>query len=306
MQKRKRILIAALAVFLLMAFMLVMFIAAMMLAEEMQQFKTELYKKLPWRAEYVRQQETDTDYSAYPVMEHSADGWYNSAKLILHACGGIDGLDYTNSREAMESSLEREYRFVEVDFAFSSDGVPVCAHSWSDLRSDVVMDHESFMSHKVFGKYTPLDLEMVLDYMERFPELYIVLDTKDSMVELVRAILEYEPSEDVMNRFIIQVYGAGEKPKIMEMYSFPEENFLFTAYRIGNRPGYIMQLCYDENISVVTLPYEWFSDDWHFFVEKEFVLYAHTVNRPDDARELISRGVYGLYTDFLSLPDLEQ
>ena len=304
MQRENKILRVIVILGLLLALMLGMFFAAMMFAEEMQLFKMELYKKLPWRDEYARAQETNTDYSAYPVMEHSGDEWYNRAKLIMHACGGIDGLDYTNSREALESSLEKGHRFIEVDFTFSADGIPVCAHSWSDLRSDVVMDYENFMAHDIFGKYSPLDAREIIEYMELYPDLYIVLDTKDSMVELVRALVNLDAPAEIMERFIIQVYAAGEKTQIMEMYSFPEENFLFTAYILGNRPGYIMQACYEENISVVTLPYGWLSDAWHFFLEKDFVVFTHTVNRPDEMKELFSRGVDGLYTDFLSETDL--
>ncbi len=305
MDKKKSVLRVIIIVGLLLAFVMGMFAAAMAFAEELQLFKIELYKKLPWREEYARAQETAADYSAYPVMEQTDDAWYANARLIVHACGGIDGLDYTNSREAMDSTLKKGHRFVEVDFTFSSDGIPVCVHSWSDLNSDTVMDHNTFKSHKIYGKYSTLDAEDILDYMERFPDLYIVLDTKDSMPELVRALVDLNAPRDIMERFIIQVYAAGEKSRIMELYPFPEENFLFTAYILGNRPGYIMSVCYEENISVVTLPYEWLSDSWHYFFDKDFVVFIHTVNRPDEMKWLFSKGVHGVYTDFLSLTDLE-
>ena len=304
MLNRKKLLIGLLAAVLLLTLVLGMFVAALMFAEELQIFKMELYKKLPWRDEYAREQETNTDFSAYPVIERSEDAWYNRAELIMHACGGIDGLDYTNSREAMELSLEKGCRFIEVDFTFSADGVPVCVHSWSDLHSDEVMDYDSFMAHKVFGKYSPMDAQDVLDYMEAYPELYIILDTKDSIVDLVRSLVELGAADELMQRFIVQLYGPGEKAQILELYPFPEENFLFTAYILGNRPGYIMQLCYDENISVVTLPYGWYSEKWHYFDEKNFVIYTHTVNRPDEMKQLLEKGVKGLYTDFLSHSDL--
>lgn len=305
MDKKKRISRVILTAGLLFLLVLGMFAAALAMAEELQMFKIELYKKLPWREEHVRAEETATDYSAYPVREHSANAWYTNARLIMHACGGIDGLDYTNSREALDSTLEKGHRLVEVDFTFSSDGMPVCVHSWSNLDSDSVMDYNTFKSHKIYGKYTTLTAEDILDYMERFPDLYIVLDTKDSMPELVRSLVSFNAPGDVMERFIIQVYAAGEKKQILDLYPFPEENFLFTAYLLGNRPGYIMSICYDEDISVVTLPYSWLSGNWHYFFDKNFVVFAHTVNRPDEMKQLFSAGIHGVYTDFLSLTDLE-
>lgn len=305
MEKGKRISRAAMTAGLFLALMLGMLAAAMAFAEELQLFKMELYKKLPWREEYARAQETAADYSDRPVLEHTGDEWYTDARLIAHACGGIDGLDYTNSREAMDSTLEKRHRFVEVDFTFSSDNIPVCVHSWSDLDSDTVMDHDSFKSMKIFGKYSPLDASDIIDYMERFPDLYIVLDTKDSMPELVRALVALDPPADVMERFIIQVYAAGEKKQILEMYPFPEENFLFTAYILGNRPGAVMAICYEEDISVVTVPYGWLSDSWHYFFDKNYVVFTHTINRPDEMKRLFSMGIRGVYTDFLTLPDLE-
>ena len=303
---KKKLVCVILALALLAALVLGMFAAALVFAEELQLLKIEIYKKMPWRDEYARVQETNTDYSAYPAMEHNDDAWYKNARLVMHACGGIDGLDYSNSHEAMQASLEKGYRYIEVDFSFSSDGIPVCIHSWSDMKFDGVVDHERFMAQKLYGKYSPMDIADVLEYMESYPDLYIVLDTKESMVELVRALVEYDAPEEVMERFIIQVYAAGEKPQIMEMYPFPEDNFLFTAYILGNRPGYIMSVCYDENISVLTMPYGWITDDWHYFFEKDFKVFVHTVNRPDEMAELFDRGVHGLYTDFLSEADIEQ
>ena len=67
-----------------------------------------------------------------------------------------------------------------------------------------------------------------------------------------------------------------------------------------------MKICYDENITVVTVPYGvWDEEIRQLFISKGFALYEHTVNRPDFANDSLSKGVQGLYTDFLEPDDLE-
>ena len=112
--------------------------------------------------------------------------------------------------------------------------------------------------------------------------------------------------ETILSRFIIQLYDFESKAAIVEAYPFPDDQFLFTAYKFGTEnPAQIMKLCYQENVPVITVEYgKWNAETIQKFAEKGFVIFEHTVNRPDEAREALARGIRGLYTDFLSPADL--
>ena len=63
----------------------------------------------------------------------TGEEWFADAPIIYHAGGTVQGITYTNSREAIEKSLEEGHYFIEIDFSHTSDGHLVCAHAWTDL-----------------------------------------------------------------------------------------------------------------------------------------------------------------------------
>ena len=231
--------------------------------------------------------------------------WYTASRLIYHACGGLDGAMYTNSREAIAHTLAMGNFLVEVDFLFTADDILVCAHRWEEFSEDgnpLVM--ADFLKHKIGGLYSTMTALDVISYMEQFPALYIVVDTKERdlpavVAELV-ALCDSDP--DILNRFVLQVYGRNMKEKVKEIFPFKDENILFSCYKFGPERYYeILNICRDDNISIVTVPYDsWDSDIICKFQDRGIILFEHTVNLPEDAVHAMVRGIYGIYTDFLS------
>lgn len=107
-----------------------------------------------------------------------------SPSLIAHAGGAVDSCIYTNSREAMERSLAKGYRFIEFDLLFTSDSVLVAAHSWERFNSmtgyedwgDSVPAYSDFLSRKICGRYTPLSAREINSFFEQNDSLYLVTD----------------------------------------------------------------------------------------------------------------------------------
>lgn len=252
---------------------------------------------------------TFTDVEALTPFEADNGAWHHRCDLIYHAAGGIDGLDYSNSRDALEHTLELGNRFVEIDFRYTSDGQLVCARDWADITPDgIAPTDDAFRDLKIYGKYTTFTAVDLIGYMLQYPDLYIIIDTKENVAVQVVSDLTELCSEDshILSRFIIQLYDFDSKAAIVAAYPFPDAQFLFTAYKYGTgRPAEILKNCYEQNIRVITVPHGAWSDEViAHFTEKGFVLYEHTVNRPDEAREALARGIRGLYTDFLSPADL--
>ena len=54
-----------------------------------------------------------------------------SSRYMAHALGGIDGENYTNSKEALESSYNKGIRLFEVDINLTADDKLVCVHGWN-------------------------------------------------------------------------------------------------------------------------------------------------------------------------------
>lgn len=254
-----------------------------------------------------------SDFEDYPAFTHTGEEWYLNDLLVYHAGGGIDGLDYTNSKEALARTLADGCFYIEIDFSYTSDQELVCMHAWDEewdeSGSDEIPTLAQFSAGKIYGKYTPMTAAELVDFMRDDPKLHIIVDTKEpdfpGVIEHLRNLADGDPS--VMDRFIIQLYDSGMKAKVQDIYPFPDENILFTAYMFGtNRTGSILKLCYNENISVVTTKYDsWDDETVRFFQSKGIIIFEHTVNRPDFANRALDRGIHGLYTDFLTMEDLK-
>ena len=274
-------------------------------AEEIIHLKSNIYFHLQ-----TSQADSNIDFTDYPLFEPSGDLWFQNTRLVCHAGGGIDGLDYTNSKEAIENTLSNGNRYIEIDFAYTSDKELVCMHYWDEQWSgSTIPTLQEFLTGRIFGKYTPMTASDLVQYMNDYPDLYIIIDTKESdYVQVIQNLVELSSyNTDITDRFIIQLYSEGKKDEIKSFYPFADSNFLFTAYNFGaNRPNKILDICYKENIFIVTVPYRaWDQETLDLYNSKNIVIFEHSINRPDLAHEELQKGVYGIYTDFLSSEDLE-
>ena len=293
-------------IFFLHAIVLVVFgMLFLKYAEEIVKIKERIRHEIRYQ-----KNETCVDFTNYPVIAHDDGAWYENTPLIYHGGGGIDGCDYTNSKEALEQTLAAGHRYVEIDFLYTSDAHLVCAHYWSSLYNDEKIPNlEEFQSLKIFGKYTSMTAEQLIAYMKEYEDLHIIIDTKEEDYQKVILDLVELSSYDrnITDRFIIQLYEEGTKEQFQKIYPFKDENFLFTTYKYSTEyTNKIMNLCYEENIAVITIPYDaWDKETIEVFRKKGFIIYEHTVNRPHLAQASLEKGISGFYTDYLTEDDLK-
>ena len=248
-------------------------------------------------------------------------GSWKGEQLIAHAGGSIDGISYTNSLNAIEQSYKNGFKVFEVDFAYSLDGHMVCKHDWEyniqeGNESGEVWDKETFLSVPLHGKYIPIDIILLCEFMEEHPDVYIITDTKDTKQDLVRrdflSIIEdirISGHEQVLDRFVIQIYNDSMYDTIYDIYPF--KNWIFTFYNIwGGDSGEfkdISEFCYQKGINNITCWYMYASDEVLDIAKNYNInVYVHTVNDIDEAKLLLKRGVRGIYTDDIIPKCLEE
>ena len=281
-----------------------------MFSDEMLSFKLKVYDISDQVVGTLRIKRNPPSLEGYEELRHTGEEWYASTHVIRHAGGGVDGFNYTNSREAVEKALQDGCAVIEIDFRYTSDGHLVCVHEWDNVwDSGDVMTLEEFQSVKIYGKYSTMTAKDLIEYMEQREDLYIVIDTKeDDQVDVTRELVELsEGNKDVIDRFIIQLYSLDDvKQRILKIYPFSDDNFLFTGYRTDTSDREkIIQMCYEQNVSVIPLPCGAWEPGWIAELKKKgFIVYEHTVNRLDQASACMREGVFGFYTDFLTEADL--
>jgi hypothetical protein len=152
----------------------------------------------------------DGDSARQPGASGMPDWRTNPEVFIAHGGGSIDGSTFTDSLEAVESSISRGYRMIELDLQVTTDGFLVAAHDWKSFRkrtgrgqdatSDEPLSLTQFKSIPIEGRYTPLDEESIRAIFLKHPELILITDKIRDFPRLVRAF----PFQE---RIIVEVFS---------------------------------------------------------------------------------------------------
>jgi glycerophosphoryl diester phosphodiesterase len=135
------------------------------------------------------------------------------ARLVAHAGGAVLGLTYTNSSEALDEHYAEGYRVFELDFHWTSDGRLVVVHDWAEISERVgakshVFSYEEFVSARRRDGLHQLTFEDLRKWLQTHRDAFVVTDTKDSNIRLLRYL--QENSGDIRPQLIIQIYRVSE------------------------------------------------------------------------------------------------
>ena len=250
--------------------------------------------------------------------------WAKENRYIAHALGGIDGHDYTNSREAFEENYKKGFRVFEMDLGYTSDDVLVGVHEWghkfkkntlgyvdpADPENDEPLSLSVFSGFKILGKYTPLTFEDMAEIMGEKEDVFLVIDGKYRDEELVRK--EFTDIRDILkkrapeaiDRIIPQIYSQEIYDCIMEIY--PWKSIIYTWYMLNEdrlSPTAEADFAISKGIKVVTMSDRVENELVDEYLKRRGIFtYVHTINDEYVAKLLTKAGVYGFYTDELD-PD---
>ena len=261
---------------------------------------------LSWNVELSKNILSKTENAA---GRYSFDySWLDETDFIAHALGGIDGCDYTNSKEAMEKAYADGFRVFEGDMQLL-DGRVVLVHdnerfeAYTGLDCDG-MSYEQFMDAKILGKYSPVDIKDVVVFLSEHPDAYFMTDSKymvnpysaNILSAFVIEALEYDAS--VLDRVIIQIYNQKMLESVMDIYEF--KSVLYTLYSSSDTDEEALDFCLRSGVGVITVPRERMTEE--FAVKMEAVgvkTLTHTVNDLSEASAFFDMGVDCIYTDFI-------
>lgn len=246
---------------------------------------------------------------AYSPAEPVDDSWIDYV-YIAHACGGIDGIAYTNSREAFLQNYQLGQRVFEIDLNLTTDGMLAAVHdeeSWRDLigDDDLPFTGENFNQTPLLSQYESLNCSELIDLMVAYPDVYIVTDTKStsqSEVMLAFSQLVYcaeETDPEVLRRIIPQIYGEEMLSWVTGIYPF--SSVIYTLYQVPDWTAEsVLNFCMNSGVRFVTVPDTQITQEairlWDTVGIHTGV---HTVNDKDEAQALLDMGVDMIYTDEL-------
>ena len=238
-------------------------------------------------------------YAAQPKVPAWAKG-----KIVAHAGGGISGTSYTNSKEALIATLDKNIKCVELDFAWTSDHKLVCAHK----STEFIMGRPTekvFLESKANGVYTHMNAETALKMLYERDKVYLIMDTQEkdgaAVYAEIKRILKAHGKYGYMKRVVPQIYKKSDYKKYRKVYKF--KSGIFTLYKIkpltANKLRSIASFCKERNL-VITISKSRFNAKRRSILKEIGVVTAvHTVNSKSIMKKLLKRGACTVYTDFV-------
>ena len=260
------------------------------------------------------------------TLQDENDAWYTKYHFISHSGGGINGKEFSNSLEAWNLAYENGNRVFDADMMFTNDRKLIVKHEGRNLELDstpmkeshVVIDgngilqyqymctddisYDNYMNSKIYHKYTPIDCEMLIEYMYTHKDLYIAPDMKDDIEESYNYLYEMAIKKDmseILDRIIVPVYDVDSYKKVNSIYNF--KSYIFKQY-INNPQNYYDQVKFmlENNIHVLNVSQDYMSDSEIQEIEKKGIhIYVAVVNNISDMNYYKELGVDGFVSDYL-------
>lgn len=131
----------------------------------------------------------------------------NINRYIAEAGGEVNGIKSTNSKDALDQNYKMGFRIFELDIIETSDGHLVAAHDWdmwarfTDYTGTLPPTHAQFVTQKIYGDYSTLDMEGINTWFEQHPDASLVTDKVTDPISFADAFIDKD-------RLIMELYSV--------------------------------------------------------------------------------------------------
>lgn len=231
------------------------------------------------------------------------DAYIDNMNYVIHAGGEVDGVSGTNSLEALKNSFLYGYRFMEMDFNFTSDEKLVCIHDWdldyclTNKGVGEAMSYNDFVNAKVEGKYTTVTADSLAKWLSGKTNTYIITDIKEDNIKGLKYLSDNYCW--ICDKIIPQIYNENEYEQVKKL-GF--NNIIYTVYKLNFKDktdtDEIVRFAKKHDLAAIVFPDELATSDYVAKLKKSGTkLLVHTVNDEAELERLKSIGVDGIYSD---------
>jgi len=217
-------------------------------------------------------------------------------RIIMHALGGVGRFDYTNSKEAFYAGLAKKRTFFEIDVNVSSDNQVVLSHA-----NVVNQTKKEFMDSKIRGGFTPIELESILNEMQKNKSLILITDVKGKNYNKVASVLFKEiakQDKDVISRIIPEIYDESTFYLTKERFGF--NKMIYTLYKDNKSDKEVIEFVKKNrrHIPIVVMSKFRFNKTLNNKLREMGVkTFVHTLNDKKEIFKFRKAGIYGIFTD---------
>jgi len=250
------------------------------------------------------------------VAAASREQWMHN-RMIAHAMGSVGGESYTNSYEAFVTNYNKGFRLFEADLIMTSDGKIAARHDWAEkVQPDLPVSPgqaptlSQFKHSRIYGKYQPLSWEDIINLMTLYPDVYVIVDSKETDIPKIRKQFEtlvgdaVNADPEILQRVIPEIFNPEMYDTVMDIFPFPHK--MYSLYQTRASADSIVSFVKAKHITAVAMPVARtiISPTLIHRLNKLGVKsYVHTVNSAVVMNGLREVGAYGFYTEGTRGPD---
>jgi hypothetical protein len=216
-------------------------------------------------------------------------------RLVAHAGGAVQGLAYTNSREALDSHYAEGYRVFELDFHWTSDGRLVVVHDWTEMSTRFgvkphVFSYGEFLSARRLDGLHQLTFEDLCQWLVTHRDAFVVTDTKSSNFRFLHYL--QTNAGFILPQLIVQIYRISELQAARQLGT---RAVWLSVYK-ASYPCWALRRI--SGVDAFVIPVELYPRYRELVLTGKAHFYVHSV-RAESVDEAFRRmpGVYGIYVD---------
>lgn len=256
-------------------------------------------------------------------IEDEENAWYTKYHFISHSGGGIDGKLYSNSMEAWNLSYQNGNRLFDADLMLTKDNRVVLRHDLSDnieinevsIKDSSVylnyfnllqykieqnnINYDEYMKNKIYSKYTPMDLNKMLNFMKEHEDVYVLIDSKDNIEKIYKEVIKsVQYDNKLLEHIIPSLYTYSDYYSIMNLYKF--KNIVMRQYANNLNYYELASFMIENKIHVLNVDIQHMNDDEIEMLKKIGIrIYAAVIDYQSDMNYLFDKGYNGAVTNWL-------
>ncbi len=223
--------------------------------------------------------------------------------LIARAGGSIDGVDHSNSLEALRCNHARGFRWFEIDLEVTADNELVCFHEGDEkaagLKQEVTyLPVAQVESQKFADRFAIPRFSALLAEADRLGDVVLVLDTGGSQ-EVEQALSRLLGSNSARkSRIVLQARGLEELAGVAELSKSLGTDMILNVSQSDVDDAKIEEAVKQQRLLAVAINSKRFTP---WLAERMRAagtpVLVHTVNDHKDIVSLSRAGADGFYTD---------
>lgn len=229
--------------------------------------------------------------------------------IILHAGGGMDGMDYLNAQETFLYYYDLGYRTFEYDLRLSTDGRLIGTHAYEHIDNEKYeYSYEEFKELRLDNGFTPVNEEWLMETIVKYNDITIVVDAKmDSTVWDAKVLERLEELEkiydvDISKNILPEVFSIEMWEIVKETTTF--DRYFFSHYKVYYSVDTMIEHFSDDRIYGIAIPN--YSDNYirsNLYRLKDLgkKIYVFTPLTYDDVLDCIRMGADGIYVNDLNI-----